>query len=385
MSAKDQILAKPIKKAKPIASPTPLPKQQEEAPVGQAIDKPKVDNTHLSDEARNVEKIQGAMSDVGVKSPTYDPNVVKVDRPTSEETFAKNANLYHKWLENGGLTEEERKKRDKSRAIRSILAAVGDGVSAIVNLHGTTKYAPNMQLTSSLKSLQDRWDKEDKEGKEAAQKKLSLYQQMQAAKRAEDEIKHRRDREALADERYDKEFAYRKQKDREDREVRAEAARLAAEQWQKTFDQNKKVHEDNLAERKRNNNMVNARVIATAEDKNTIPVFLSDTEEVRIPKHIWNNKDRIAEVYEALPDALKEQAVERYATKLKYDHVAKKQLYKPMTWQQMQQAVGAFIADPEATKAQDLARRLAGEATKDTRGLGWGATSNTTDDSQTDW
>lgn len=380
-------MAKPIKKAKPVALPTPLPKPQVESPVGQTIDKPKVENTHLSDEARNVEKIQGAMSDVGVQSPTYDPNVVKVDRPTSEESFMKNASLYHEWLENGGLTEEERKKRDKSRAIRSILAAVGDGVSAIANLHGTTKYAPNMQLTSSLKSLQDRWDKEDKEGKEEAQKRLSLYQQMEAAKRAEDAMRYRKERDKVADERYAAEVEYGKQKDKEDRAARAEAARVQAEQWQKTFDQKKKEHEDKLAERRRNNNMVHALAIITAQDKNTIPVFLSDTEEVRVPKHIWNNKDRIAEVYEALPDNLKEQAIKRYATEKgkKYDSEKKEMVttYKPMTWQQMQQAVGAFIADPEATKAQNLTRRMAGEDAP--KGLGWGETEHTTDDEQTDW
>lgn len=296
MSAKDQILAKPIKKAKPVALPTPLPKPQVESPVGQTIDNPNVENTHLSDEARNVEKNQGAMSDVGVQSPTYDPNVVKVDRPTSEESFMKNASLYHEWLENGGLTEEERKKRDKSRAIRSILAAVGDGVSAIANLHGTTKYAPNMQLTSSLKSLQDRWDKEDKEGKEEAQKRLSLYQQMEAAKRAEDAMRYRKERDKVADERYAAEVEYRKQKDKEDRAARAEAARVQAEQWQKTFDQKKKEHEDK---------MVHALAIKTAQANSAKGVRgdrlgFSDgnKNKVSIYENVW--KPSMQQVYNAI-------------------------------------------------------------------------------------
>lgn len=338
-------MTKPIKKAKPIA--LPVPQQQ-------------------------------------VEAPTYDPNVVKADRPSQEETSVRNANLYHEWLENqDGLTDEERNKRDKSRAIRSILAAVGDGVSAIANLHGTTKYAPNMQMTSSLHSLQDRWDKEDKEGKEDARNKLSLYQQMQAAKRAEDEIKHRRDREKIADERYEEEKKYRAKKDAE-----AKAAQERADQWAKEkfnieLEADKARHEATLK---------NQRVIAgmrqqEATDKNSIPIFLSETEEVRIPKSIWNNKDRIAEVYEALPAELKQQAVERYATKqgkAEYNATGKEvQNYKPMTSAQMQQAIGAFLADSDAVAAQNLVRRMAGQ--ESSRGLGWGATKKNTDDEQTDW
>lgn len=303
MSAKDQILAKPIKKAKPIA--LPVPQQQVEAPAGQTIDKPKVENTHLSDEARNVEKIQGAMSDIGVKSPTYDPNVVKIDRPTSEESFKKNTNLYHEWLENGGLTEEERKKRDKSRAIRSILAAVGDGISAIVNLHGTTKYAPNMQLTSSLKSLQDRWDKEDKEGKEEAQKRLSLYQQMQAAKRAEDEIKYRRDREKIADERYKEEKEYRAKKDAE-----AAAAAERAQQWARekfNIEQQgiRDRHEATLKNQRAIAQMANDREIATAQANaakgvrgKKLGFSDGDKNEVSIYENVW--KPSMQQVYDAM-------------------------------------------------------------------------------------
>lgn len=87
------------------------------------------------------------------------------------------------------------------------------------------------------------------------------------------------------------------------------------------------------------------------------------------------------------PDNLKEQAIKRYATEKgkKYDSEKKEMVttYNPMTWQQMQQAVGAFIADPEATKAQNLTRRMAGEDAP--KGLGWGETEHTTDDEQTDW
>ncbi|MBO7314459.1 MAG: hypothetical protein J6U49_02215 [Alistipes sp.] len=267
MSAKDQILTKPIKKAKPIA--LPVPQQQ-------------------------------------VEAPTYDPNVVKVDRPSQEETSVRNANLYHEWLENqDGLTDEERNKRDKSRAIRSILAAVGDGVSAIANLHGTTKYAPNMQMTSSLHSLQDRWDKEDKEGKEDARNKLSLYQQMQAAKRAEDEIKHRRDREKIADERYEEEKKYRAKKDAEAAAAQERAAEWAKEKLNIELEATNKRHEATLKNQRDIAQMANDRAIATAQANaakgvrgKKLGFSDGDNNEVSIYENVW--KPSMQQVYNAM-------------------------------------------------------------------------------------
>lgn len=388
MSAKDNILTPPKPKQvqevkKPVA--TSQTDQAEVVPAEPIVKKesPNVTPTQLS----KALDIDASMERVPDKS-SLPADVAQAGRLSDEEIRRRKVAEYRKKVdEMSGLTEEERKKQEKARNIQAILATVGDGVSALANLHYTSKYAPNVKQSSALKGLQERWDKEDKERKGEAREAMSFYQQMEAVQRAEDAMRYRKERDKVADERHAAEVEYRKQKDKEDREARAEAARVEGERWQKTFDLKAKQHEENLAERKRNNDMVNARAIATAQANNTIPVFLSDTEEVRIPKHIWNNKDRIAEVYEALPDNLKEQAIKRYATEKGKERDREKNemvtTYKPMTWQQMQQAVGAFIADPEATKAQNLARRMAGEDAP--KGLGWGATEHTTDDEQTDW
>lgn len=388
MSAKDNILTPPKPKQvqevkKPVA--TSQANQAEVVPAEPIVKKesPNVTPTQLS----KALDIDASMERVPDKS-ILPADVAQAGKLSDEEIRRRKVAAYRKQIdEMSGLTEEERKKQEKARNIQAILATVGDGVSALANLHYTSQYAPNVKQSSALKGLQDRWDKEDKERKGEAREAMSFYQQMDAVQRAEDAMRYRKERDKVADERHAAEVEYRKQKDKEDREARAEAARVEGERWKMKLDQDKKIHEDNLAERKRKNDMDNARAIATAQDKNTIPVFLSDTEEVRVPKHILNNKDRIAEVYEALPDNLKEQAIKRYATvkETKYDREKGEDvtIYKPMTWQQMQQAVGAFIADPEAVKAQNLARRMAGEDAP--KGLGWGATEHTTDDEQTDW
>lgn len=388
MSAKDNILTPPKPKQvqevkKPVA--TSQSNQAEVVPA-EPIVKKEAQNVTPTQLSKALD-IDASMERVPDKS-ILPADVAQAGKLSDEEIRRRKVAEYRKMVdEMSGLTEEERKKQEKARNIQAILATVGDGVSALANLHYTSKYAPNVKQSSALKGLQERWDKEDKERKGEARDAMSFYLQMEAVQRAEDAMRYRKERDKVADERYAAEVEYGKQKDKEDRAARAEAARVQAEQWQKTFDQKKKEHEDKLAELRRNNNMEHAQAIITAQDKNTIPVFLSDTEEVRVPKHIWNNKDRIAEVYEALPDNLKEQAIKRYATEKgkKYDSEKKEMVttYKPMTWQQMQQAVGAFIADPEATKAQNLTRRMAGEDAP--KGLGWGETEHTTDDEQTDW
>ncbi len=287
------------------------------------------------------------------------------------------------------LTPEEEEKARKRARSKALINAIGDGISAMANLYYTTKgapdaYTPSGSLSRAGRARYDRMmadrDRRRRELNMEADKMYNLYKEEERAKEA---LAYRRAQDKKAEMRYQEEQDYRRKKDKEDREARTEAARVEGERWQKMFDLKVKQYE----ETKRKNNMDNALSIATAQEKNTIPVFLSDTEEVRIPTHIWNNKDRIAAVYEALPDNLKEQAIKRYATvkETKYDSEKKDDviIYEPMTWQQMQQAVGAFIADPEAVKAQNLARRMAGQDVP--KGLGWGATKHTTDDEQTDW
>lgn len=347
MTTKDKILNKAVAKknhAPVIATPTATP------PAPQA-EEPKV-----------VQATPQTPAMTNVTTAVKDDNVVGHNVLPKEDAEMRNRQMLRDYVASGGMTPEERENQKRSRAASQILATIGDGLSAISNLHYTTQYAPNAEQHSGVQYLTDKWKRDDDERRDNFLKGTSLYQQMQAAKRAEDELKYRRDRDALEAKRYEEEKKYRAKKDAE-----AKAAQERAEQWAKE----KFRAEQEAAKQRLDATLKNQRDIAYMKeqdsgDKNTIPVFLSDTEEVRIPRHIWDNKERIAKVYNALPENLKQQAVERYATKdgkptIDFKTGKEVQKYKPMTSAQMQQAIGAFLSDSDAVDAQNIARRLAGQ------------------------
>lgn len=319
-------------------------------------------------------------------TPSFLPKEVaqRSKTPTDEDVAKRNMEEFRKWYEKqDGLTDEERAKRDKARAAKSIFATIGDGLASIANLHSTINYAPNMDLTSGMEKLRTRWDKEDAEGRAKAREALSLYQQMKAAQRAEDEIKHRNKREEIADKRYEEEKKYRAKKDAE-----AKAAQERAEQWAKEKF-NKELEADNKRHEATLNNQRNiAYMRQQGNDGNPFKVMISDTETLNIPDKIWKEPANISSIYKALPEHLKQQAIERYATKdgqptIDFKTGKEVQKYKPMTVQQMRQAIGDFLSDSDAIDAQNVARRLAGQEVSS--GLGWGTKKHTTDDEEIDW
>lgn len=291
MSAKDNILT------------PPKHKKEEGKPIEPIIKRETLPVTPR--QAAKAMDIDASMESVADKS-ILPAKVAQVGQLSPEEIQQRKVATFRKWEdEQFGLTEEERKKQEKARNIQAILATVGDGVSALANLHYTSKYAPNVKQSSALKDLQARWDKEDKERKGEAREAMSLYQQMEAVQRAEDAMRYRKERDKVADERHAAEVEYRKQKDKEDRAARAEAARVQAEQWQKTFDQKKTEHEDNLTERKRNNNMRNAQAIATAQANfakgvrgDRLGFSDGNKNEVSIYENVW--KPSMQQVYKAI-------------------------------------------------------------------------------------
>lgn len=401
MDTKKRILTPPSPKVKkPVvrshtdqASVTPAtidtkPLQQVDAPKPTEVSKP---NVAMQQEPLNL----------GVEmkpDPVASPKPTTIEKPnqlSGVEQKKRNVEAFREFYskEKGEkvLTPEEEEKARKRARSKALINAIGDGISAMANLYYTTKgapdaYTPSGSLSRAGRARYDRMmadrDRRRRELNMEADKMYNLYKEEERAKEA---LAYRRAQDEKAEMRYQEEQAYRRKKDKDDQEARAVAAKQSQDNWQKKFDEDQRQFEARQAETKRYHNMVDSR--STTDKNDTIPVFLSDTEEVRVPKHIWNNKDRIAEVYEALPDNLKEQAIKRYATvkETKYDRKKGEDviIYKPMTWQQMQQAVGAFIADPEAAKAQNLTRRMAGQDAP--KGLGWGATKHTTDDEQTDW
>lgn len=67
---------------------------------------------------------------------------------------------YRNWLdENSRESKDDRKKRERRERSKKIIAAIGDGLSALGNLYYTTRYAPSAKLESLSKSVGDSIDK----------------------------------------------------------------------------------------------------------------------------------------------------------------------------------------------------------------------------------
>ena len=149
--------------------------------------------------------------------------VVKEQQPTT--TYAE---LYEKLYPK---PDPEQLKKDAKRArTRNIIAALGDGISAIANLHYTTKGAPNMydgKSTLTAKS-QAKYDKLMQDYKD----NLDKYRQGQLkAEQLDKEWNHRAEREKVADDQWNKshqlgldKFEYQKGRDK-----------VADEHWDKDY------------------------------------------------------------------------------------------------------------------------------------------------------
>ena len=67
---------------------------------------------------------------------------------------------YRNWLdENSRESKDDRKKRERRERSKKIVAAIGDGLSALGNLYYTTRYAPSAKLESLSKSVGNSIDK----------------------------------------------------------------------------------------------------------------------------------------------------------------------------------------------------------------------------------
>lgn len=153
--------------------------------------------------------------------------VVKEQQPTT--TYAE---LYEKLYPKPD--PEQLKKNAKRARTRNIIAALGDGISAIANLHYTTKGAPNMydgKSTLSAKS-QARYDKLMQDYKD----NLDKYKQGQLkAEQLDKEWNHRAEREKVADEHNDRMYQLGVDKFEHEKSQ----AKQTQNNWQNQFDYTK--------------------------------------------------------------------------------------------------------------------------------------------------
>ena len=128
---------------------------------------------------------------------------------TGEKPRMSYVELYEAMNPQKPETAEERAKREKREKREAILAAVGDGISALSNLFFTTQYAPNAYDASRGMSAKarERWDKLRLE-REANRRAYSdgylrVWAMDKADEREDRNWRHTLERERIADERYE--------------------------------------------------------------------------------------------------------------------------------------------------------------------------------------
>ena len=226
-------------------------------------------------------------------------------------------------------TAEELEKERKREKRAQIIAAIGDGITALSNLFFTTQYAPNMYDGKNTISQANkvRYDKliKDREEKNTAyfnglmrarqadaenahrerswQRQLGLDQE--ARDRYNESITHRNEREQIADERYNSEQAYRRGRDEE-----------TDRRWQANFDEDKRrsdrsynfqvrQHNDNVAVRREQARATAARGVRGKQ----LGFADGNGNQVAIYENVW--KGSMQGIYDTLvadgitPDAIK--------------------------------------------------------------------------------
>ena len=219
-------------------------------------------------------------------------------------------------------TAEELEKEKKKQKRNEIFAAIGDGVMALSNLYFATQYAPSMYdgKKTMSEATRVRYDKliKDREEKNTAyfngllkakqadaedahrerswQRQLGLDQE--ARDRYNEGIKHRNERERIADERYTSEQEYRRGRD-------AEADR----RWQANFDEDKRrsdrsykfqvrQHNDNVSVRREQARATAARGVRGKQ----LGFADGNGNQVSIYENVW--KGSMQQVYNAMLEDL---------------------------------------------------------------------------------
>ena len=275
-------------------------------------------------------------------------------------------------------TAEELEKEKKKQKRNQIFAAIGDGISALSNLFFTTQYAPNMYTGKSTMSERTkiRYDKlmKDREEKrkeyyggllkakmadaEEAHRERSWQRQLGLDKKDDDRyhegIRHRNEREEIADDRYDAEQEYKKGRD-------AEADR----RWQANFDENKrqadrsynfqvKRHNDNVAVERDKARATAARGVRGKQ----LGFSDGDGNQVAIYENVW--KGSMQQVFDAMiADGVEKGDLSdtRYKTKINKMSARDKDDFVKQNWHKSPNASAIMLSlsklDP-ATMTSEL-------------------------------
>lgn len=255
-------------------------------------------------------------------------NLAQINEMTAEASARGQAKL-----------EAEREAEEKRQRRNALLNAIGDGVAAMTNLYFTSKGAPNVAYDprNSLSARsQARYDKINAE-RRADEEKAYLRRQNDLKSQIEEERQRKAEerqaeRDRIADERY------KEEKERQER-------------WRK---EDKAERE---AQRKADAELVKAKFISQSSgsggSKNGKPVLVASGETIYVPEAYLDDHDVIAEMYEALPESIKQKAFEEY-------NLGKYTDKEQLSNAQMNDIVSRYRSHPDAIGVEKVLRRLAG-------------------------
>lgn len=264
----------PTAKAKPVqVSPPPIDGQLKEA-VNTEGSQPEVSPTAAT-QKQMVVQAPGTDASKLVGLPGESPK-----RGIEERKRLSYVEMFEALNPQKPETAEERAKREKREKREAVLAAVGDGISALSNLFFTSRYAPNAYDASKGMSAKarERWDKLRLE-REANRRAYSdgylrALAMDEAGDREERNWRHTLERERIADKRYEVKAAQDKAMADLDEQLRrhqitaaehkAEQERIVTQFAEKT----EKLKQDSLRADIRQKDAVTASYYASANASN---------------------------------------------------------------------------------------------------------------------
>lgn len=325
----------------------------------------------------------------GSNAPAVPPAQSKIDQPAAQaQTSGTLANpaqggsfsyedLFNKLNPYKPPTPEEVEKEKKKYKREQIINAIGDGVYALSNLFFTTQYAPNMYKKGSnlTEKAQVRYDKmiKDREennlayyngiirAKQADERKSEAEREWERQlgldaerkKQRDEEIRHRAEREKLADDRYTEEKEYRRDRDKE-----------ADNKWKQQFEEGKRRanQQAGLAAKKQSDykdlqeKRIEAAGVRGVRGKQ-LGFSDGDGNHVSIYENVW--KGSMQQVYDALVEDMKAawEADKRNNPRVPYLKTEKdKEDFVKQNWQKSPRAASIMLAlskiDPATMRSE---------------------------------
>jgi hypothetical protein len=268
--------------------------------------------------------------------------------------------------------ERKRQKRDQ------VIAALGDGISAISNLWATSQYAPNMYNKESSMSdkVKARYDRIKKERDADAERFLNYSLKIGQLKQQDMNWRHQLEREKKEEDRYNKTQEHQAQ-----REAKQD------EQWQKTFDRQGQYHDDEVArwekqfeEGKRQFNVSSSQAATriSMESKRLGKEMASGSMTFSLGVGKGNvsvpvaslNASNVSLIFSKLPENVRKEVMGK-PIKMK-DDLGQEQIlgYDPPSTEAMLIAIGANIDKSE--DAQKALKSVAGMKVEDNSNKGGG-------------